>query len=108
MNFELVRQAIDYIDTCNSAETACSLEDFDDVFAPHGVTLRQILELFCGLHTDPETNLLTLQKVCRKNLFAESPEEALKKLFGKFSDVSPLGISMSGMSMSVNGAVNIT
>lgn len=108
MNFELVRQAIDYINTCNSVERACSLEDFDDVFAPHGVTLRQILELFCGLHTDPETNLLTFQKICRKNLFAESPEEALKKLFGKFSDVSQSDISMSGMSMSVTSAEDTT
>ena len=108
MKFSLVQQAIDYIDASNKEEGSCTLEEFDDVFAPDGVPLRQVMELFCGLFVDPETSFLTFQPVCQRNPFVNYPEVLYGKPSVKFSVVSSTGISMSGMSMSVNGAVNIT
>lgn len=107
MTFSLVQQAIDYIDACIKCTGVCELEEFDDVFAPDGVPLRQVLELFCGLQTDPKTNFLTFRQICRRNPFANFPEELLKKRSGKFSVVSLGVVSMNGMSMSATGAVNI-
>lgn len=108
MKFSILQQAIDYIDACNKDGDSCTLEEFDDVFAPDGVILRQTLELFCGLHVDEETNLLTFRKVCRRNPSANYPEDLSGKPSVKSSVVSLPAISMSGMSMSASGAINIT
>ena len=108
MKFSLVQQAIDYIDACNKDEGNCTLEEFDDVFAPDGVPLRQVKELFCGMFVDPETNLLTFQPVCQRNPFVNYPEVLYGKPSVKSSVALPQALSMSGMSMSVSGAVNIT
>lgn len=108
MNFQVITQAIDYVKTCIRLEGSCSLEDFDDVFAPDGVPLRQVMELFCGLHVDPETNLLTFRPVCQRSPFANYPEVLYGKPSVKSSVALPQALSMSGMSMSVSGAVNIT
>jgi hypothetical protein len=108
MNFAVIQQAIDYVDTSIRVLGSCALEDFDDVFAPDGVPLRQVMELFCGLHIDPITNLLTFKPVCQRNPFANFPEVLYGKPSVKSSVVLPQALSMSGMSMSVSGAVNIT
>ncbi len=109
MKISDINQAIEYIEARIRYDGYCTLEDFDDVFAPEGVPLRQVLELFFGLHTDPHTNYLTLgHTLCRRNPFANYPEELSRKPSERSSVVSLPAINMTGMCMSVTGAINFT